>query len=333
MKLSPGTLAMPLISCFILALLVESVVGQDETTTDKGPDTTSTFNQVISNGSTFSTTVMADNSTSVPILNSTSDMNITGINSTATPSLNVTGDETPTESDATDPMTPTEQTTTPKPIAVSDLKKPATAGRNVDGSTTVKPNTAGSDSTGIIILVVIILVAAAFAGACYVARRRGRRYSVDFTSRPDETNIPLSAVEPEAPADTLPFNGVQTFETAETSANEQQEPEEKPEAQEEQKAESDKSVVDPPAESAAPLPDGKPDEPKAGVAEQQESPPDPVETNIEDKTDDESTVSNKTSVESLKETNENNSNSAEFSLRRDLKMRDIVWEVPLKCPA
>ncbi|XP_029950218.1 probable endo-1,3(4)-beta-glucanase AFLA_105200 [Salarias fasciatus] len=312
-----------LILAFLAALLAASVLGQGNTTTDEGLtpqySTSSTSRASSGNGFTFSNTVT--------VSKTSRDMNATSSNSTIMPSMNVTDVETPTQSGATELVTTSKQMTTPKPIVSN-----GTEGRNDDKRTTVKPNPAESDSTGIIILVIIILVAAVFAGACYLARRRGRRYSVDFTSRPDETNIPLSAVEPEAPADTLPYNGVQTFETEETPANEQQESEEKPEAPEEPKAESDKSVVDPSAESAAPLPDGTPEEPKADAAEQQESPPAPVETSMEDKTDDEGAVSSKTSVESLKETNENNSNSAESSRRRDLKMRDIVWEVPLKCP-
>lgn len=34
-----------------------------------------------------------------------------------------------------------------------------------------------------------------------------QRYSVDFTSRPDEANIPLSTMEPELPIDTVSQNG------------------------------------------------------------------------------------------------------------------------------
>lgn len=34
-----------------------------------------------------------------------------------------------------------------------------------------------------------------------------QRYSVDFTARPDEANIPLSTIEPDLPGDTVPQNG------------------------------------------------------------------------------------------------------------------------------
>lgn len=84
-------------------------------------------------------------------------------------------------------------------------------------------------------------------------------------------------------------------------------------------AEVDKSVVEPSAESAppapapSPTPDSSGDKPKEAVAEQ--SPPAPVEQSVEKKTDDKDPVSNKTSVESLKETNENNSNNADLTAR------------------
>ena len=78
-------------------------------------------------------------------------------------------------------------------------------------------------------------------------------------------------------------------------------------------AEADKPVVDPGAESesAAAAPSPHEDKPKEEVAEPSPTPA-PVEPSAEEKTDDEGTVSNKTSVESLKETNDNNSNNADF---------------------
>ncbi|XP_037620025.1 major latex allergen Hev b 5 [Sebastes umbrosus] len=197
---------------------------------------------------------------------------------------------------------------------------------------TGKQDTPG-DSTGIIILVVIIIVAVGFGIACYFARKRGRRHSVDFTSRPDEAHIPLSTVEPELPGDAAPQNGLLTFESTEITAKEPQEPEAKPEVQEEQKAEAVKSAADPSAESAAPAPspDKSEDKPKEDVVAEP-SPPAPVEPSVEEKTDDEGVVSNKTSVESLKETNENNSNNADFSQKRDVKRNSLFWDVPLDCP-
>ena len=88
-----------------------------------------------------------------------------------------------------------------------------------------------------------------------------QRYSVDFNSRPDGANIPLSTVEPELPIDAVPQNGqsthnnniqidcarniintdmctlsgLQTFESVETTSKEPEETDVKPEVQEEQK--------------------------------------------------------------------------------------------------
>lgn len=64
--------------------------------------------------------------------------------------------------------------------------------------------------------------------------------------------------------------------------------------------------ADPSAESAAPVkpPDTAKDEPKGGVVDWT-----PPAMSVEEKTDDEGINSSKTSVESLREANENNSNN------------------------
>ncbi|KAJ4944626.1 hypothetical protein JOQ06_013169 [Pogonophryne albipinna] len=268
-----------------------------------------------------------------------------------TPSTMKGGDET---------KTPTAMTTQAM-VKPSEIKTPKP-----------KPKVAESENTGIIILIVIILFAVVFGVACYCARKRQRRRSVDFTSRPDDANIPFSTFD----VDAEPHNGLQTFESTESTTKELQEPEAKPEVQEEQTdghlplpfilfiyafpppnlgldndgaallshslqqlhgcgslgtAEADTSVDDP-GETAAlvPPPDSAEDKPKEEAVEQ--SPPPPLELSVEEKTDDEGVVSNKTSVESLKETNENNSNSADFSQKKDLKRNNIVWDVPLESP-
>lgn len=93
-------------------------------------------------------------------------------------------------------------------------------------------------------------------------------------------------------------------------------------------AEADKTV-DPSTESAvpAPLPDSSQDKPKEDVMEQ--NPAALVKLSVEEKTDDEGIISNKTSVESLKETNENNSNNVDFSQQRGwcLKFVPCKWSL------
>ncbi|XP_033986135.1 mucin-5AC-like isoform X5 [Trematomus bernacchii] len=270
-------------------------------TTENNTATTTTYNTVTTNNTTIAPTT--SNSTEVP--------------GTMTPSTMKGGDgkKGPTTM-TTQAMVPEEKTvTTPTLIKIlTEIPKP-------------KPKVAASEKTGIIILVVIILFAVVFGVACYCARRRQRRQSVDFTSRPDDANIPFSTFD----VDAGPHNGLQTFESTESTTKELQKPEAKPEVQEEQTAEADKSVDDP-GETAAlvPPPGSAEDKPKEEAVEQ--SPPPPVELSVEEKTDDEGVVSNKTSVESLKETNENNSNSADFSQKKDLKRNNIVWDIPLECP-
>ncbi|XP_049900456.1 translation initiation factor IF-2 isoform X1 [Epinephelus moara] len=324
------------LSFFILGFAVASVTANTTvraitTASDKlGADITyATTVTTLSNNNTTTT----DNS---PIINTTqmdvttsSGTNVTKGNSTISP-LTTKQKDSGNESPGNTSYTPVPSVTTPTPK--KSTTKTATKPKPKEKTPTAEPKTAaGSDSTGIIILVVIIIVALAFGVACYFARKRGRRYSVDFTSRPDEANIPLSTIEPELPIDSAPQNGLTTFESAETTTQEPQEPEAKPEAQEEQKAEADKPAVEPSAESAppAPSPDSSEDKPKEDVVEQP-PPAAPVEQNVEEKTDDEGTVSNKTSVESLKETNENNSNNV--CQLRDLERSSTFWDVPLNCP-
>nr|XP_020484254.1 cell wall protein RTB1-like [Labrus bergylta] len=255
-------------------------------------------------------------------------MNFTTTNSstlTPTPTMTGTeGGETTQDGKTSSPEMPT-----PKPGYTDKSPTPTMEDNNKDkGKTTDEKK---NDSTGIVILIIIIIIVLGFGVVCFFARKRGRRYSVDFTSRPDDANIPLSIVDPELPINTVPQNGLQTFESVE-STKEPQEPETKPEAQEEQKVDPDKSVVEPAAESAAPAPapDSPEDKPKEEGVET--TPPAPVEPSVDEKTDDEGVVSNKTSVESLKETNENNSNSADFRQKPDLMSSNSFCDVPLDCP-
>ncbi|KAF1395377.1 hypothetical protein PFLUV_G00010880 [Perca fluviatilis] len=273
------------LSFYILGLVVASVTAQDNATGIL-PNST----EFGSNGNDSTTVTPLSNTTNVTrttdaiTVTSTSTLNI---NSTIPPP---TTKQNGSEGSGKEPRSTVPLITTPKPIGpskttTSTVTTLSTTAKPKPPSTTAKPNT--GDSTGIIILVVIILIALVCGVACYFARKRGRRYSVDFTSRPDEANIPLSTVEPELPIDTVSQNGLKTFESAETTTKEEQKPEAKSEVQEEQKAEADKSVVDASAESAAPMPspNSSEDKPKEDVVEQ--SPPAPVEPSVEEKTDDE----------------------------------------------
>ncbi|XP_067441047.1 serine-rich adhesin for platelets [Thunnus thynnus] len=312
-------------SFFILGVVMVTVIAAQ---TSSSPDITVTTTESNDQNSSMTNTVSVSplisekTSYTTIAINNTADVTsepgnrTTSINFTSTiATLTMKGNEGPESSKSTQsPMT----TSTPLSASQSTL--------TTKGETTEHGKNTATDRTGIIILVVIIIVALGFGVACYFARKRGRRYSVDFNSRPDEANIPLSTIPSEMPPDNAPQNGLQTFQSIETNAKESQEPEAKPLVQEEQKAEADKSVVDPSAESA----DSSGDKPKEDVAEQ--SPPAPVGPNPEEKTDDEGIVSNKTSVESLKETNENNSNNADVTQKKDWKFTNVFWEVSLDNP-
>ncbi|XP_075889094.1 uncharacterized protein LOC142892722 [Nelusetta ayraudi] len=247
---------------------------------------------------------------------STTSPNTTGNSTTPTMVETGSGSYTPgpgltTKNEMTSPMpTPEKMTTTV-----------------VKGQTKVLPPPEADETTGIVILVIIIIVALGFGLACYFARKKGRRYSVDFTSRPDEANIPLSTMEPDPPVDTAFQNGLQTFESPGAASNQAQESETTPEARKEQRAEAEKTPANPDAESAAPAatPGSAEDKPKEDVAEPSSSTA--TETTVDEKTDDEGVVSKETSVESLKETNVNNSNSRGLSPQREFESSDLLWDV------
>ncbi|XP_061586659.1 uncharacterized protein si:dkey-27h10.2 isoform X2 [Cololabis saira] len=213
--------------------------------------------------------------------------------------------------------------TTPSPTQM----KTASTTKNDDKTTTSSKN---SDKTGIIILIVIIIAAVIFVLACLLARKKKRRYSVDLHSRPDEANIPLSTMEPELLVEAESEKGLKTFEGIETPPKEPEEPEAKPEVQTDQKDEADKSAADPSPEPAAPAPATSEDKPKVEAIEQ--SPAAPAGVSVEVKTDDEEPMSNKTSVESLKDTNENNSNNADLGQKRDTQFHSMLWEVSAEYP-
>ncbi|XP_026158722.1 uncharacterized protein C11orf24 [Mastacembelus armatus] len=306
-------------SLFILGLIVASAVAEETTISSVQSTASQGLNSDLNAASKSSDTISTISSTSI-------NLDITGTNSNTSINMDITDTNSSIEpsttkqrdggkgSDVTPPRT-TVSVTTQKPI-VPSKNTPATYTDKNKHTTARQPQK--GDTTGIIILVVIIVVAVVFAIACYFTRKRGRRYSVDFTSRADEANIPLSTVEPDLTVDTVSQNGLQTFESTEITTKESQEPEANPEVQEEQKAE---------AAAPAPSPDSSEDKPKEAVVVEESPPPAPVE----EKTDDEGIVSNKTSVESLKEPNDNNSNNADLTAT-ELKLGNIFWDVPLDCP-
>ncbi|XP_062289722.1 uncharacterized protein si:dkey-27h10.2 [Scomber scombrus] len=312
-------------SFFTLGVVMVTVISAQPTTmitttTEINDQNSSMTDNITLSGFTTEPTSHTPNSTS----NITSMFNGTTMSinntSTFTPGTTKKGNESSTTATMTTPMA-----LSPSQSAMSTTTKGKT-------TTTATPLQSSGDKTGIIVLVVIIIIAVVFLIACLFAKKRGRRYSVDFNSRPDDTNIPLSTMQPEMTADSASQNGLKTFESTEASAKEAQEPETKPLVQEEQKAEADRSAGDLSAESAAPAPSAGSSEGKSKEEVVEQSPPAPVEPKVEEKTDDEGDISNKTSVESLKETNENNSNNADVTQRKDWKLANIFWDVSLDSP-
>uniref|UniRef100_A0AAV2LIU3 Calx-beta domain-containing protein n=1 Tax=Knipowitschia caucasica TaxID=637954 RepID=A0AAV2LIU3_KNICA len=159
---------------------------------------------------------------------------------------------------------------------IPTLRKPTTSTKSKDSfkdivMTTPNEASKGSDGVGYIILVIIIIIALLAGLVCYVARSRGRRYSVDLTSRPDEVQMPLNTVEPEGPVETVTSNGLYC-EGTESITQQAQGPEMTPKV--EQKAETEKA-----AESTGCAADHNTEERKEDVPEK--SPSAPVEPSTE----------------------------------------------------
>lgn len=294
---------------FMLGLFVAQVTTQN--TTSNPSNETATAGET-STAVTLTSTD-ANNTSTVNFSSSTSNPSPSPTTATGMPGSRTTKDDR-----ATSP-----KTFTPGPGGVEQTTQKQEEDSN-------NPDLQGDSTTAIVIIVVIVIIAVVFCVACFFSRKRGRNYSIDLTSRPDEANIPLSTVEPE-PLDSGPQNGLQTFESVDTTAKESKEPDPKPEVQQEKEADPEKSA-EPAADPAASasLSGSSEDKSKEDVVEA--SPPAPVEPSADEKTDDEGVVSTKTSVESLKEANENNSNSADLKQRADLMSNNSLWDVPLDSP-
>ncbi|XP_037121595.1 uncharacterized protein si:dkey-27h10.2 isoform X2 [Syngnathus acus] len=200
----------------------------------------------------------------------------------------------------------TSNETTPPPMTTPKIYTTKMTGRQNDKT---KPYARrGYDTAGIVILIVIIAVAIGLGIACFISRRRARRYAVDFSSRVDEASVPLSPVEPMLANDSAPHNGLQTFERSKE--------EEKEEAT--TNVEEDEAKAE--AESAS-LPEDDSQDKDAKDAKDAE----PVKPNDPDQQ-----MSDGTVEESPK--NENNSNNSDMTQRKDFKSSTIFWEISLNSP-
>ncbi|XP_047220723.1 uncharacterized protein si:dkey-27h10.2 isoform X2 [Girardinichthys multiradiatus] len=327
---------MPSIYLWFLELVLTSVVANCMTTSQgfNSSEASDAITVVTNNSNTNSTRNISE------ILSTTESRNASDESSTITPTTdNSTGFGTAIHGGDGNSLTTVSEIPSTTPVPYS--KRSATMTKSTPTTTKNNSSTAG-DNTGIIVLVIIIIVIFGFGVACFVVRKRGRHDSVEFASRADE-NFPLSTVEPEVLLESTPQNGLKSFESTETTAKEPQGPKVAPETQEEKKeasicaaapnaepaAPTEAPAAAPPEVApAAPPPDCSEEKPKADDAKPSSSAL--VEPLADEKTDDEGVASNKTSVESLKETNENNSNNFGFSQRRD--RTNMLWEVRVDCP-
>ncbi|XP_055769205.1 uncharacterized protein LOC129845341 [Salvelinus fontinalis] len=243
--------------------------------------------------------------------------NVPIINSTGRPNHTVT---TPlkTSSDASPGPT-----SWPSPMDVSTSKPPAEASSTTATSTTKntglagtaqpKPSARKSPHIGLIIFIVIIITACVLGAACFFTKKTSRRYSVDLRDRHED--LPLSTADPDAVFDNSSTQkGMDTFTAVELNSTEVL-----VKGSEGERADSEKISDYPPPASPVDKPDGAPGDvaPEAPVGE----------------TDDENTVSNKTSVESV-EANENSNNNTISTARIvGRTMTSSFSEVPLDNPA
>ncbi|XP_061626893.1 uncharacterized protein si:dkey-27h10.2 isoform X2 [Phyllopteryx taeniolatus] len=172
---------------------------------------------------------------------------------------NTNGTTTPWTAQEGNKSEGTSYETTPAPMTTSYIYSTKMKENQKDkNTTTAKPYTTKRyDSTAIIILVLIIVVAIGFGIACYISKRRGRRYAVDFSTRADEANIPLSTGEPVSANDSAPHNGLQTFESGDKRSKEEEKEEAAAKTVEEDEPKDDLQNK---AEDAEPVKSDEPDQ-------------------------------------------------------------------------
>ncbi|XP_014064920.1 mucin-5AC isoform X1 [Salmo salar] len=224
-------------------------------------------------------------------------------------------------------------TSWPSPMEVSTSKPPAeasstttstsatstTKNTGLAGTAQPKPSARKSPHIGLIILIVIIITSCVLVAACFFTKKTSRRYSVDLRDRHED--LPLSTVDPDAVFDNSSTQkGMDTFTAVDLSSTEVL-----VKGSEGERADRENISDSPPPASPVDKPDdGAPGDvaPEAPAGE----------------TDDENTVSNKTSVESV-EANENNNNNTITTARmastspRGRAMTSSFSEVPLDNPA
>ncbi|XP_064880987.1 uncharacterized protein LOC115118634 isoform X2 [Oncorhynchus nerka] len=247
----------------------------------------------------------------VPITNSTGRLN-----HTVTTPLKTSSDASPGP------------TTWPSPIDVSTSKPPAetssttastsatstTENRSLAGTAQPKPSARKSPHIGLIIFLVLIIAACVLGAACFFTKKASRRYSVDLRDRHED--LPLSTADPDAVFDNSSTQkGMDTFTAVDLNITEV--------LVKGSEGERDSEKI-----SDYPPPASPVDEPDDGA------PGDVAPEAPAGETDDENTVSNKTSMEANKNNN-NTSITARIASTtpRGRAMTSSFSEVPLDNPA
>ncbi|XP_064782552.1 uncharacterized protein si:dkey-27h10.2 isoform X2 [Oncorhynchus masou masou] len=246
----------------------------------------------------------------VPITNSTGRLN-----HTVTTPLKTSSDASPGP------------TSWPSPMDVSTSKPPAeassttastsatstTENRGLAGTAQPKPSARKSPHIGLIIFIVIIITACVLGAACFFTKKTSRRYSVDLRDRHED--LPLSAADPDAVFDNSSTQkGMDTFTTVDLNCTEV--------LVKGSEGERDSEKISDYPPHASPV-----DKPDDGA---------PGDVAPAGETDDENTVSNKTSMESV-EANKNNNNTSitariASTTPRGRAMTSSFSEVPLDNP-
>ncbi|XP_031684211.1 rho GTPase-activating protein gacJ isoform X1 [Oncorhynchus kisutch] len=331
LKMDKMQLTFPCLTVLLGLVLASTTTAQTQPVNPTVTQPTSASNSANKTATPRHTTTVDNNNLTLFAINpNLTDLifdNVPITNSTGRPNHTVT---TPlkTSSDASPG-----QTSWPSPMDVSTSKPPAEASSTTDstsatsttknrssaGTAQPKPSARKSPHIGLIIFIVIIITACVLGATCFFTKKTSRRYSVDLRDRHED--LPLSAADHDAVFDNSSTQkGMDTFTAVDLNSTEVL-----VKGSEGERADSEKISDYPPPASPVDKPDdGAPGDvaPEAPVGE----------------TDDENTVSNKTSVESV-EANESNNNNTSITARiasttpRGRAMTSSFSEVPLDNPA
>ncbi|XP_071025360.1 rho GTPase-activating protein gacJ-like [Oncorhynchus clarkii lewisi] len=319
-------LTFPCLTVLLVLVLASTTTAQTQPVNTTLNQPTSASDQANNTATPGHTTAVDNNNLTLSAINP----NLTDLIFDNVPITNFTG--RPNHTVTTPLKTSSGPTSWPSPMDVSTSKPPAeassttastsaastTENRSLAGTAQPKPSARKSPHIGLIIFIVIIITACVLGAACFFTKKTSRRYSVDLRDRHED--LPLSTADPDAVFDNSSTQkGMDTFTAVDLNSTEVL-----VKGSEGERADSEKISDSPPPASPVDKPDGAPGDvaPEAPAGE----------------TDDENTVSNKTSLESV-EANESNNNNTSITARiasttpRGRAITSSFSEVPLDNPA